>query len=493
MRWKTHRRSFPLTSGPLPVGDDAGGDAAPAVRTRSFSPESAAPSRETGQRTEQPLHRSVCSPPAPDPLADLKVRLHDHLLKALDLEKIQGRPPDERRTAVEEAAAHLLDLLDPSLGWPERQRLVREVVDEVLGLGPLEPLLQDPTITEIMVNGPHRVYIERAGKLYPTAITFRDEAHVLRIIERIIAPLGRRLDEASPMVDARLPDGSRVNAIIPPLAVDGPCLTIRKFARDPLTADDLVAMGTLSREALEFLAACVVARLNLLISGGTGTGKTTFLNVLSAFIPPDERIVTIEDPCELQLRQPHVVRLETRPPNIEGKGEITQRHLVKNALRMRPDRIIVGEVRAGEAFDMLQAMNTGHEGSLTTVHANSPRDALARLENMVLMANLDLPVRAIREQIASAIHLIVHLSRLRDGSRRVTQVTEVVGMEGEMVTLQDIFVFRQEGLDGQGRVVGRLLPTGLRPRCAEKFLQHGLNLPPEIFAPPRGDGVAWRR
>ena len=429
----------------------------------------------------------------PDPLVELKFRIHEQLLREIDLEKVQQKPGPELRKAIEEAAAAMVNAVEVPLSRPERQRLVREVVDEVLGLGPLEPLLQDPTITEIMVNGPHRVYIERAGKLYPTAITFRDEAHVLRIIERIIAPLGRRLDEASPMVDARLPDGSRVNAIIPPLAVDGPCLTIRKFARDPLTADDLVAMGTLSREALEFLAACVVARLNLLISGGTGTGKTTFLNVLSAFIPPDERIVTIEDPCELQLRQPHVVRLETRPPNIEGKGEITQRHLVKNALRMRPDRIIVGEVRAGEAFDMLQAMNTGHEGSLTTVHANSPRDALARLENMVLMANLDLPVRAIREQIASAIHLIVHLSRLRDGSRRVTQVTEVVGMEGEMVTLQDIFVFRQEGLDGQGRVVGRLLPTGLRPRCAEKFLQHGLNLPPEIFAPPRGDGVAWRR
>ena len=314
----------------------------------------------------------------------------------------------------------------------------------------------------------------------------------MQVIEKIVSPIGRRIDESSPMVDARLLDGSRVNAIIPPLALDSPTLTIRKFARDPFTVDNLIEFGTLTAPVAAFLKACVEARINTVVAGGTGSGKTTLLNVLSAFIPSRERIVSIEDPCELQLRQPHVVRLETRPPNIEGKGEVSQRLLLRNALRMRPDRIIVGEVRSGEAFDMLQAMNTGHDGSLTTVHANSPRDALARIENMVLMASLDLPVRAIREQIASAIQLLIQLVRMRDGTRRITHVTEVVGMEGDVVTMQDIFVFRQQGLDADGRVQGVMQSTGLRPRCADKFEQEGINFPPDIFA-LRGGDRTWRR
>jgi pilus assembly protein CpaF len=325
------------------------------------------------------------------------------------------------------------------------------------------------------------VYFERGGQLYLSDRVFRDDGHVMRIIERIVAPLNRRIDEASPMVDARLPDGSRVNAIIPPLAVDGPSITIRKFSRDPFSVDDLVSFGTMIPELAEFLKACIEVRLNVVVSGGTGSGKTTLLNVLSSFIPAKERVVTIEDPCELQLRQKHVVRLETRPANIEGRGQVVQRELVRNALRMRPDRIIVGEVRAGEAFDMLQAMNTGHDGSLTTAHANSPRDALARIENMVLMAGLDLPVRAIREQLASALHLIVHISRMSDGVRRITHVTEVVGMEGQTVTLQDLFLFRQSAVDRNGYVIGTMVSTGLRPKFAERFERAGIFLPPDIF------------
>ena len=422
---------------------------------------------------------------APDPFIDLKFRIHERLIKEMDLSKVNGKDRENLRPQIEEAAGVLLAGQDTPLSRQERQRLIREIADEVLGLGPIQPLVDDPTISEIMVNRPNQVYFERKGILYLSNISFRDEAHIMRIIDKIISPLGRRVDESAPMVDARLPDGSRVNAIIPPLAVDSPSITIRKFARDPFTVDDLVSFGTLTPEMVEFLKACVQTRLNIIISGGTGTGKTTLLNVLSTFIPNRERIVTIEDPCELQLRQPHVVRLETRPPNIEGKGEITQRQLVRNALRMRPDRIIVGEVRTGEAFDMLQAMNTGHDGSLTTVHANSPRDALARVENMVLMANLELPVRAIREQVASAINLIIHLNRMRDGVRRVTQVTEIVGMEGDIITLQDIFLFRQVGVDQEGRVLGRIRATGLRPKFADRFEQEGIHLPPDIFAPRR--------
>ncbi|HVC34461.1 MAG TPA: CpaF family protein [Chloroflexota bacterium] len=417
-----------------------------------------------------------------DPFVEIKFRVHEELLRQLDLEKVQQKQGAELRKAIEEAAGTMLAAQETPLSRQERLRLVREVADEVLGFGPLEPLLADPTVTEVMVNAPRRVYFERKGLLHLSEVVFRDEAHIMRIIDKIISPLGRRVDESSPMVDARLPDGSRVNAIIPPLAVDSPTITIRKFARDPLTVENMIEFGTFTPEIAAFLKACVESRINTVISGGTGSGKTTLLNVLSAFIPPRERIVTIEDPCELQMRQPHVVRLETRPANIEGKGEVTQRQLVKNALRMRPDRIVVGEVRSGEAFDMLQAMNTGHDGSLTTVHSNTPRDALARIENMVLMASLDLPVRAIREQVASAINLIVHLSRLRDGSRRVTHVTEVVGMEGEMVTMQDIFLFHQQGFDQGGRVRGGIQATGLRPRCVDKFEQEGIVLPGDLFA-----------
>jgi pilus assembly protein CpaF len=421
----------------------------------------------------------------PDPFVDLKFRIHERLIKDMDLNRINGKDRDVLRPQVEEAAGVLLAGQDTPLSRQERQRLMREIADEILGLGPLESLIKDPTISEIMVNRYNQVYFERRGILYLSPAAFKDESHIMRIIEKIIAPLGRRIDEASPMVDARLPDGSRVNAIIPPLSVDGPTITIRKFSTDPFTVEDLIGFGTLTQEMADFFKACVETRLNILIAGGTGTGKTTFLNVLSSFLPNRERIVTIEDPCELQMRQPHVVRLETRPPNIENKGEVTQRQLVRNALRMRPDRIIVGEVRTGEAFDMLQAMNTGHDGSMTTVHANSPRDALARIESMVMMASLDLPIRAIREQVASAMNVIIHLNRMRDGVRRITHVSEVAGMEGEMITLQDIFVFRQTGVDQEGHVLGRMRGTGLRPRFADRFEQQGIHLPPDIFAPRR--------
>ena len=452
----------------------------------------ATPGREGGP--VEPAEDGATQAP-PDPYAELKYRIHERLIKELDLQRFAaqgGAAPGEVRAAVEESAALMLAQQDVVLGRVERQRLVREIADEVLALGPLEPLLQDPTISEVMVNRPQQVYFERDGIIYLSRVAFRDENHILRIIEKIIAPLGRRVDESSPMVDARLADGSRVNVIIPPLAVDSPTITIRKFARDPFTVDDLLRFGTLTKSMVDFLRAAVQTRQNIVISGGTGTGKTTLLNVLSSFVPERERLVTVEDPCELQLRQPHVIRLETRPPNIEGKGEVVQRHLVRNALRMRPDRIIVGEVRSGEAFDMLQAMNTGHDGSLTSVHANTPRDALSRIENMVLMAGFDLPVRAIREQIASAVNLIVHLTRFRDGSRKVTQVTEISGMEGDTITLQDLFVFQQTGVDKAGKVVGEMFATGLRPRCADRFEQEGIVLPPDTFAMPRGGVPRWR-
>ncbi|HIE51560.1 MAG TPA: CpaF family protein, partial [Armatimonadetes bacterium] len=365
----------------------------------------------------------------------------------------------------------------------ERSQVLNDILNEMVGLGPIEPLLSDPTISEVMVNGPDQVFVERNGRLELTEVKFRNNDHVLQIIEKIVAPLGRRIDEASPMVDARLKDGSRVNAIIPPLSLRGPCLTIRKFAADPFTINDLIQFGTLTPEVAQFLDAAVKARLNIVVSGGTGSGKTTTLNVLSAFIPNNERIVTIEDAAELQLRQEHVVPLEARPPNIEGKGEITIRDLVRNALRMRPDRIVVGECRGGEALDMLQAMNTGHDGSLTTAHANNPRELLSRLETMVLMAGMDLPLRAIREQIAAAIDLIIHQGRLRDGSRRIEYVTEVTGMEGDIITLQDLFVFEQTGVDDEGKIQGRLKPTGIRPRCYDRIVQAGIRLPLDIFRP----------
>ena len=364
----------------------------------------------------------------------------------------------------------------------EKARLIADIRDEMLGLGPIEPLLQDDSITEIMVNGPKKVFVERLGKLELTDVQFHDNAHVMNIAERILTPLGRRIDESSPLVDARLEDGSRVNIIIPPLSLSGPAITIRKFSKKPLTVDNLISFGTIDEKMAEFLRACVKARVNILVSGGTGSGKTTTLNVISSFIPEEERIVTIEDAAELRLQQEHVVTLESRPANIEGEGQITIRDLVRNALRMRPDRIIVGEVRSGEALDMLQAMNTGHDGSLTTAHANSPRDALSRLETMVLMSGLELPVRAIREQISSAIDLIIQQSRMKDGSRKITHVTEVQHMEGNTITMQDIFRYQQQGYDENGKAVGRYVSTGLKPNFLEKFAVNGVELPEDFFA-----------
>ena len=417
-------------------------------------------------------------------LTELKGRVHEDLIHELDPQQLLGDTSftSPARRAVEQAAEERIGQFDGTLGRQERLRLASEIADEVLGFGPLEPLLRDPTITEVMVNSWDHVYFERSGIIQRAETVFRDDTHVLNIIDKILRPVSRRLDDSSPMVDARLPDGSRVNAVIPPLAVHGPSLTIRKFSRELLAAEDLVRLGTLGRSTLDFLGACVRSRANLLVSGGTGTGKTTLLNLLSAYIPAHERIVTIEDPAELQVKHEDWVSLETRPSNIEGKGQVLQRDLVKNALRMRPDRIIIGECRGGEAFDMLQAMNTGHDGSLSTVHANSPRDALSRIENMVLMA-VELPISAIREQIASGINLLVHLSRLQDGSRRVTHVTEIVGMQGGVISMHDIFEFQGRGVDPQGRIVGQLQPTGLRPHFLDRLNQFGEHVPLEWFLP----------
>lgn len=406
-------------------------------------------------------------------------KVQDKLISEIDLTKPEINEAEIRRK-VDQILNEVLTEEHIFLSRLERDRLFNQLMDEILGYGPIQPLLNDDTINEIMVNGPYKVYIERNGKIEKTNITFRDSEHLMRIIDRILAPLGRRVDESCPYMDARLPDGSRVNVIIPPLSLIGPVLTIRKFAKNPFTVEKLIEIGTITPEAMEFLKACVIARLNIVISGGTGSGKTTFLNVLSGFIPNDERIITIENAAELQLRQEHVVTLETRPPNIEGKGEVTMRDLVINALRMRPDRIIVGEVRGGEALDMLQAMNTGHDGSLTTLHSNSPRDALARIETMVLMAGVDIPIKAIRQQIASALDLIVHMERMKDGSRKVVQITEVQGMEGDTIVLQDIFVFEQLGIEN-GKIIGRLRPTGIRPKFMDKIEAAGIYLPPEIF------------
>ena len=414
--------------------------------------------------------------------AELVARTHEQMLQAMDAADMQKLSIDEKVRYAGETLEALLAEDNLPLVSKLRHQIASEAVAEISGYGPIQPLLDDPTITEVMVNGADNVYIERDGMIHKQDRVFKDDAHVMRVIERIVLPLGRRIDESSPLVDARLPDGSRVNAIIPPLAVDGPALTVRKFSRVPYTAQDLVNFGTMTPWMVELLEACVRARLSILISGGTGSGKTTSLNVLSSFVPESERIVTIEDAAELQLQQENIVRLETRPPNLEGKGEITIRQLVRNALRMRPDRIIVGEVRGGEALDMLQAMNTGHDGSLSTVHCNSPRDAVSRLETMTLMAGTDLPSRAIREQIASAVNLVVHQSRLRDGTRKVTQVSEVQGMEGDVIVLQDIFVFDQRGVDEDGRIVGEHKPTGLRPKFVDRLRREGVQLPVEVFS-----------
>ncbi|HKZ50337.1 MAG TPA: CpaF family protein [Dehalococcoidia bacterium] len=407
--------------------------------------------------------------------------LHRLLIEELESEKIAAVAPEERRKMVEQAAQAVIRREMPSVSGITRDQIVGRVVDEVVGLGPIEALAHDNSVSEVMVNGPDEVYIEREGIIYLSDVRFRDDDHIMRIVERIIAPIGRRVDEASPMVDARLPDGSRVNVIIPPLAPKSPTITIRKFRKDKMTMADLVKAGTLPEELIEFLGICVHQRLNILVSGGTGSGKTTLLNALSAYIPDSERIVTIEDPIELKLQQSHVVSLEARPPNIDGKGEVTARDLLRNTLRMRPDRILIGEVRGPEAFDMLNAMNTGHEGSLSTVHANSPRDALSRVENMVLMANLELPERAIREQVSSALHLIIQLARFRDGVRRITHITEVTGMEGLVITMQDLFRFEQTGVDAEGRILGHLKATGIRPAFADQFEVAGVSLSPTFF------------
>ncbi len=413
--------------------------------------------------------------------SDLMRRIQSRLLQELD-PSLSAADPAEIRQSIRELLDQILQQEGVILSRAERQRLFDQIAAEILGFGPLQPLLEDDSITEIMVNGPKQIYVERSGKLYKTPVTFEDDEHVMRIIERIVAPLGRRVDEASPYVDARLPDGSRVNIVIPPIALNGPVITIRKFYKTPLTIEDLIRFGSVTPEVVQFLEACVKARLNIIVAGGTGSGKTTLLNILSSFIPDDERIVTIENAAELQLRQEHVVRLESRPPNIEGEGEVSIRDLVINSLRMRPDRIIVGEVRGGEALDMLQAMNTGHEGSMTTLHANSPRDVLARLETMVLMAGMELPTRAIREQIASAVDLIVFQSRMRDGSRKLVAVAEIAGMEGDVISMTDLFVFEHGGYR-EGKVHGRLRPTGLRPKFMDKIRAAGIYLPPRIFAP----------
>jgi len=419
-----------------------------------------------------------------DRIAEIRTRVQERLVETLGPSLYDASMSDtELEGLVHTRLRELLDEEEAGLSAQEKLLIVRQIGDSVMGLGPLEPFVKDPEVTEIMVNGWDAIYVERGGRLYWTGVKFHDEGQLRRTIDKIVAKVGRRIDESVPYCDARLPDGSRVNAIIPPLAIDGPALTIRKFAADPYQASDLIAFGTMNHAVVELLDACVKGRLNILVSGGTGAGKTTTLNVLSSFLPEDERIVTIEDAAELRLQQPHVVRLESRPPNIEGRGEVSIRDLVRNALRMRPDRIVVGEVRGGEALDMMQAMNTGHDGSISTIHCNSPRDALARLETMVMMSGMDFGVRAIREQISSALQLIVHQSRLKDGSRRITHVTEIVGMEGEIITLQDVFLFDYSaGIDEDGRFLGSLKSTGLRPRFVDKIAERGVSVPPEIFA-----------
>ena len=419
--------------------------------------------------------------PVSDKYADIKNRVQTKLLSTLN-PSIDVSKVDEVRRTIFELFEQIISEENIILSKPERARMFDQITAEILGFGPLQPLLEDETITEIMVNGHKNIYVERKGKIYRVPMTFENNEHVMRIIERIVSPLGRRIDESSPYVDARLPDGSRVNAVIPPISLVGPVITIRKFSKKPITVDQMIEYGSITPEAVEFLKACVTARVNIVISGGTGSGKTTLLNVLSSYIPTDERIITIENAAELQLRQEHVVTLESRPPNIEGKGEITIRQLVVNALRMRPDRIIVGEIRDEAALDMLQAMNTGHDGSMTTLHSNSPRDSLARLETMTMMAGMDLPVRAIREQVSSAIDLIIHQERLRDGTRKVVYISEVTGMEGEIITLTDLFFFEQTGINpNTNKVEGRLRASGLRPKFMDKLDAAGIKLSPSIF------------
>ena len=415
----------------------------------------------------------------------IKAHIHQVLLGRLDLEAMENLSPENLKEELRHMVERLLVEENLVLNTGERRSLVRDIQYEMLGLGPLEPLLADPSVSDILVNTHKQVYVERRGKLELTEVTFTDDDHLMKIIDKIVSRVGRRVDESSPMVDARLPDGSRVNAIIPPLAIDGPIMSIRRFATVPLQVANLIEYRSLSPEMAQFIGALSAARVNILVSGGTGSGKTTLLNILSSYIGNTERIVTIEDAAELQLQQPHVVRLETRPPNIEGRGEVAQRSLLRNALRMRPDRIILGETRGGEALDMLQAMNTGHEGSMTTVHANTPRDALARLESMIAMAGVDLPAKAARAQVASAIGVIIQANRLSDGTRKLTSIQEVTGMEGETVTLQEIFVFKQTGVGATGAVEGYFTATGVRPRCFDRLMTRGIELPTTLFAPSR--------
>ena len=418
-----------------------------------------------------------------DQHTELKVELHQRLLDLINLQALEQASREQIQAEVGDIVAEELAKQNHALNHAERKQLVGDVIDELLGLGPLEPLLKDPTITDILVNGHNCVFVERYGTLEASPARFKDERHLIRIIQKIVSAVGRRIDESSPMVDARLADGSRVNAVVPPLALDGSLLSIRKFAKIPISMERLVEIGSIPQQVADVLKAVVASRRNVLISGGTGSGKTTLLNAMSAFIDNRERIVTIEDSAELQLQQEHVARLETRPPNIEGKGAITQRDLVKNALRMRPDRIIVGEVRAGEAFDMLQAMNTGHDGSMTTVHANTARDALSRIEQMIGMSGIDIPVRSSRAQVASAINVVVQVQRLSDGRRRLLSVSEITGMEGEIITMQEIFRFRQTGVSSDGQVQGRFEATGIRPRFLEQVMSHGIALSAELFRP----------
>ena len=445
-------------------------------------PEQAAPSAppKSAPAPEKKHEPSKADDEKLDKYNALKTRIHRKLVEQLDLGNIDNEDP-EVRNQIGELILQLCEKEDALLNFSERQRLVSEIMDETFGLGPMEVLLNDPTITDILVNGPRSVYVERRGRLELTEVRFRDDAHLMHVIDKIVSQVGRRCDEMSPMVDARLKDGSRVNAIIPPLALDGPSMSIRRFGSDPITWDDYFRFKSCAPQMAEFFEACVVSRLNILIIGGTGSGKTTLLNNMSSFIPPGDRIVTIEDAAELRLRQPHVVRLETRPANIEGKGRITIRELLINSLRMRPDRIVVGECRGAETLDMLQAMNTGHDGSLTTLHANSTRDAVQRVETMVMMAGFELPVKAIRQQFASAIHLIINAQRLTGGPRKITTVSEVTGMEGDVVTMQDIFQFEQQGMDSSGRAYGRISATGIRPSFFDRLRQSGSNISPSLF------------